>query len=134
MIHLLMSVDPEETYRVVAAVAAEVLLILSVVVIIAAAVWHFVKKYRMEHGIGKTVPATFESSSYVRGRANLADKGRVAGNAVAVALEHRLLTFRSEDGKELRFAVDTDVAHDWREGSEGRLTYNGGQFIGFEAN
>ena len=134
MIHPLMSADRMETYRVVAAAVAEVLFAAAVLLIAAVVVRHFVRKYRAGHKIGRTVPAAFESCSYIRGRANVTSNVRVVTNSAAVAVEHRLLTFRREDGKELRFAVDTDVAHDWREGSEGRLTYNGGQFIGFEAN
>ncbi len=110
------------------------LFIAGVAVIGGAIVWFLIKKLRTRLKMGRTVPATFETCSYIRGRVNVINNVRVVTNSTAVALEHRLLTFRSEDGKTLRFAVDTDVAHDWREGSEGKLTYNGGQFIGFEAN
>ena len=90
---------------------------------------------RLARRFGKptTVDAVFlhEAGSVVNTAAT--DRARMAKEGASIALENHVLCFENgATGEEMRFSVSGDC-RTWPEGKQGRLTYSGKRFIGFEA-
>ena len=106
------------------------LFIAGVAVIGGAVAWFLIKKLRTKLKMGRTVPATFEAREHILNTVYFPQMHVQSTRNLPV--EYNLLTCRDKAGKLLRFAVDPNAWCGWNEGAEGKLTYNGSQFIGFE--
>lgn len=81
----------------------------------------------------KTIDAIFLRSGGFQGEVRIEDRSRLLGNNTQVALEHWWMVFQNcETGEELRFKVDYNTPHDWKEYQKGKLTYSGKRYIMFQ--